>query len=122
MRTCLVTVFVLMMISVAGNAPIDANGVTWGCLVCEEDVYSSSLTPDYYCKQVGNHEQGDGIECHLLCFSGCSCFVPPNPCLNVDVTGGGSGGGSGGGGGGTCNTSGFCPAECFNCSGGGIAY
>lgn len=48
--------------------------------------------------------------------SGNACGV-----VNVPIGGGGGGGsaGSGGGGSNPCQTAGFCPAQCFNCSGGG---
>jgi len=48
------------------------------------------------------------------------CVADGNFCSSIDVNGGGGGGGTGGGGGGgACATTGFCPAECFSCSGGG---
>jgi hypothetical protein len=48
------------------------------------------------------------------------CFEEGNACSVVNVGGGGGGtGGGGGGGGGSCNTAGYCPAECFSCGGGG---
>ena len=48
----------------------------------------------------------------------CCCKVSGSPCTGGSGTGGGGGGGWGGGGGG-CSGSGFCPAECFSCGGGG---
>lgn len=48
------------------------------------------------------------------------CILSGTACTGT--WGGGSGTGGGGGGGGTdptCSTTGFCPAECFSCAGGG---
>lgn len=45
--------------------------------------------------------------------TGLSCTAPPGG------GGGGGGDGDGGGGGGACGSTGFCPAECFTCPGGG---
>lgn len=53
---------------------------------------------------------------------GFHCEEDGNACGVITVHGGGSGGSGGGGSaGGTdpCATTGFCPAECFSCGGGG---
>ena len=50
------------------------------------------------------------------------CYESGSACYGITVGGGGGGGGTGGGGGGCASTGGFCPAECFSCSGGGGVY
>lgn len=65
-----------------------------------------------------------------ICKQGVDIFGKPwctesgTFCSQITVDGGGgSGGGTGGGGGGgggSCQGAGFCPAECFSCSGGGV--
>lgn len=49
---------------------------------------------------------------------GFSCAESGTYCSEINA-GGGGGSGSGGGGGSQCSTTGFCPAECFSCGGGG---
>lgn len=48
----------------------------------------------------------------------CCCNMGGQPCTG-GAGGSGGGGGGWGGGGGACSGSGFCPAECFSCGGGG---
>jgi hypothetical protein len=52
---------------------------------------------------------------------GFTCSESGTFCSAIDADGGGGSGGGGGwgGGGSPCNTSGFCPAECFSCDSGG---
>lgn len=55
-------------------------------------------------------------------FAGFSCVESGTFCSSIDAGGGGGGtGGTGGtgGGSGSCQTSDFCPAQCFSCSSGG---
>lgn len=49
----------------------------------------------------------------------CCCSMGGSPCTGGSGGAGGGGGGGWGGGGGACSGSGFCPAECFSCGGGG---
>lgn len=74
---------------------------------------------DEWCHSVPQGETG-----YTICFSpeeaSCCCSVGGDFCTDITVDGGGSGGGTGGSGGSNpCYTTGFCPAECFSCGGGG---
>lgn len=76
-----------------------------------------------WCKPVLSEETGvtqcrHGV--HVI--GGAWCTESGVFCSTITVgggggTGGGSGGGSGGGN--SCQTSGYCPPECFSCSGSG---
>lgn len=83
------------------------------CEICKANI----LTPDLsWCHPVEQEETGvtrcrDGSDWH-----GPWCFEEGTFCSVVDA---GGGGGTGGGGDNPCQVTGFCPAECFSCSGGG---
>ena len=90
---------------------------------CEVCARSSWLTPwNYLCRPVQDRETG-ATECtnDYEPFSNVtSCFESGDYCTIIVVDGGGgTGGGGGGGEENPCETSNFCPAECFSCSGGG---
>lgn len=98
-----------------------ADGVSatiyYGCLKCK---HNSPVGFGGYCVSVGHEEYGEGTQCNetatgLPWPNHTDCTLSGSPCYNVVVTDGGSGGG----GNNACGTTGFCPAECFSCSGGG---
>lgn len=95
-----------------------AKAQMYGCFYCKP-VAPTGLGAT--CKQVGDGQNGDGWQCRetadLPWPDGPLCTVSGGPCYNVDVSGGG--GSAGGGGSSSCQTMGFCPAECFSCGGGG---
>jgi hypothetical protein len=91
------------------------------CQIC---VRSNWLTPwNRLCRPVEDRESGTTTcETKIEPASGLIyCHEGGDFCAVIDVFGGGGTGGGGTGGGGTnpCQTTGFCPAECFSCSGGG---
>lgn len=108
--------WLLLLLPVAGTASAT---IYEGCYVCQAIGRGGAS----YCRPVGHGEHGDGTRCEeeesLSGPFGPWCSMTPNPCYNVDVSGGGGGGGGGSGGGNACLTVGFCPAECFSCAGGG---
>lgn len=71
---------------------------------------------DEWCQPVRQGDTG-----YTICFSpeeaSCCCSVAGNFCADITVNGGGNGSG-GSGGSNVCETTGFCPAECFSCAGG----
>ena len=90
----------------------------------EDDCYTCNNTAilgiDQECGTPPDYSYGTGTTCHELRINGLptACYTSGFECYRITVNGGG--GGSGGtGGGGSCHSSGFCPAECFSCSGGG---
>lgn len=86
------------------------------CQVCKEGL-SITLTRDY-CK--GANSEDGWMCCREESFGlETFCYESGSACYGITVGGGGGGGGTGGGGGGCASTGGFCPAECFSCSGGG---
>lgn len=89
------------------------------CELC----YWSWLNPSRsYCKIVQEGQTGT-TRCDTFVgnLGDSYCTEGGDFCSVITAGGGGGGGGSAGGGGGTnpCQTSGFCPAECFTCGGGG---
>ena len=84
----------------------------YGCWTCKTIDAENNIAD---CTQVDNNSWGEGIRCKTW----------PTPWYTGCVTEGGScyytetGGGSGGSGGdGSCNyESGYCPVECYSCSG-----
>lgn len=88
-----------------------------GCEVCKY-YFFLGFAP---CRPVEEGETGATICTNHSDISGFSCEESGDFCSSITVTGGGGGGTGGVGGGGSdpCQTSGFCPAECFSCSGGG---
>src|SRR4029077_14351525 len=109
----------LLLFLVLGAGTASATTTTYyGCFICK----STTLTGlGAICDGVGVLQGGDGWECYedntLPWPDGPSCWVAGGPCTN----GGDGGGGSGGtiGGSDSCQTTGFCSAECFSCSGSG---
>jgi hypothetical protein len=89
----------------------------YGCYICKP---VAPVGTGATCRHVSDSQTGDGWKCEeindLPWPDGPLCSVEGGPCYNVD--GGGGGGGGGTGGGETCQTTSFCPAECFSCSGG----
>jgi len=88
-----------------------------GCEYC----YSTWLNPTRsYCKPVAEFQTGvTNCQTFVDNLGGSSCTESGTYCTDITVGGGdGSGGGSGGGSG-SCQYTGFCPAECFSCSGSG---
>ncbi|HEX6904299.1 MAG TPA: hypothetical protein VF789_31610 [Thermoanaerobaculia bacterium] len=89
---------------------------------CEVCGRSSWLTPwNYLCRPAKDKETGaTGCTDNYEPVSNTtSCFESGDYCTVIIVNGGGTGGGGGGEEENPCQTSNFCPAECFSCSGGG---
>jgi hypothetical protein len=86
-----------------------------GCEICEYKFFVG-----FKCRPVAQNEVGS-TNCQLSYspFGGTTCEESGTYCSSIIVGGGGGTGGSGGGDGGSCQTSGFCPAACFSCSGSG---
>jgi hypothetical protein len=87
------------------------------CEICK----NNWLTPwNFLCKPVSDRETGvtDCENDYHPFTNTTSCSEGGDFCAVIDAAGGG-GGGSGGGGSNPCQVSGFCPAECFSCSGNG---
>ena len=102
-----------LLLALAGRASATTY---YGCMKCK---YSSLVGIGAYCVSVGHEQYGQGTQCDetntgLPWPNETTCSISGSPCYNVVVTDGG-----GGGGGSACGTTGFCPAECFSCSGGG---
>jgi hypothetical protein len=89
-----------------------APGATQACELCHV------FFDDESCKTAGPTESGY-TSCTMPEEASCCCTLSGSPCTGGSGGGGGGGGGTGGGGGNQCQTSGFCPAECFSCGGGG---
>lgn len=102
---------VVLVVVFAMGIAASASTTTWeGCFNCSDQGPGS-----HYCE--GAYE-GAGWRCTETDIQGFTvCSITGGACLNPDYGGGGGGGGTGGGG--NCNTSGFCPAECFSCGGSG---
>lgn len=86
------------------------------CQTCEEKT-AITIRRDY-CR-VANAE--DGYTCCRQESFGMEtwCAFGGSACYGISVGGGGGGGGGTGGGGGSCSyQNGWCPAECWSCSGG----
>lgn len=89
-----------------------------GCEICKINLFLGFIP----CRPVTQTEVGSTIcEDKYDIFGGFSCEERGTFCSSINVGGGGGGGGTGGTGGNsnTCQTSGYCPAECFSCRGGG---
>lgn len=105
-RLSLLGVFVLMLL---------LSREAQACEICKY-VFFFGYQP---CRAVSGDEVGATTCTNLYdVWSGFSCQESGTYCSNITVGGGGSGGGSGGGWGGGCSSNGFCPAECFTCTGG----
>lgn len=86
------------------------------CQTCEFALLSNNR----YCMDVVDEETGVTQCIPILTAWGIpvDCTESGTFCSTVNAGGGGSGGSTGGGGG-TCETAGFCAAECFSCPGPG---
>jgi hypothetical protein len=90
----------------------------FACETCVSGLRQILAGGGSWCEAVKEGETGVTI-----CRDGVDSFGKPwctesGTYCSVITVGGGGGGTSGGGGGSACQVSGFCPAECFNCSGG----
>lgn len=100
------------ILAAAASPPLQA----YECEICK-----LSFTGNSWCRAVREMETGV-TQCkdYVANIGGSYCTEDGNACSWVTGVGGGGGGGTGGGGGGSCSSStGFCPAECFSCGGGG---
>ncbi|HBL26171.1 MAG TPA: hypothetical protein DD490_04975 [Acidobacteria bacterium] len=106
-------------IAVACGLLLGSSTEVAACATCEIFSFPGN---SWYCDPVMEGETGAEF-CQTVYdyFSAkYDCHESGNFCSDINAGGGGSGGsGSGGGGGSSCNTAGFCSAECFTCSGGG---
>lgn len=103
---------------------VGAQGAAWaGCGTCQVCKKRENFTiPKDFCA-VADDENGS-MCCSQESFGLATyCTETGSSCYGIVVGGGGGGGGTGGGGGGGCSSSsGWCPAECFSCGGGGGTY
>lgn len=108
----------LLFVLGAGNAGATIT-TYYGCYNCE---YVHLMGPAEDCRPAAPLRGGEGWICYednsLPWPDGPSCWTNGQACTNGG-DGGGSGGGSAGGGSDPCATMGFCPAQCFSCSGSG---
>lgn len=85
-----------------------------------ESIFSGGQS---WCKPVLSEETGvTRCDSGVTVIGGAWCREEGTYCTAITVDGGGGGGGggdTGGGGGSSCQTTGFCPPECFSCSGSG---
>lgn len=88
-----------------------------GCEICKY-IFFLGYAP---CRPVTQNEVGSTICTDQYDpIGGFSCEESGTYCSSIDAGGGGTGGTGGtGSSGGSCQTSGFCPAQCFSCSGSG---
>jgi hypothetical protein len=87
-----------------------------GCEICKYTFFLG-YSP---CRAVTKNEVGSTICTNNYDpIGGFSCEESGTFCSSISADGGGGTGGSGSGDGGSCQTSGFCPAACFSCSGSG---
>lgn len=86
-----------------------------------EDCYWHWLNPSRsYCRPVNEGEVGvTNCVDYVDIYNDSYCTESGTYCSQITAGGGSGGSGSGGGDGDACQTDGFCPAECFSCSGGG---
>jgi hypothetical protein len=94
-------------------------GWAW-CGTCQVCVERTMVTiPSDYCG-VANNEHGNLCCSEQQIGPATYCNLSGAACYGTTVGGGGS---SGGGGGSSCQyVNGWCPAECFNCNGGGVGW
>jgi hypothetical protein len=104
----------LMVVAILGCGFWTLPSPASACEICEY-VFLLGYAP---CKPVGPDDVGSTI-CtdHYDPISGFSCQESGDYCSNITI--GGGGGTGGGSDGGSCQTAGFCPAQCFSCGGGG---
>jgi hypothetical protein len=106
------------LLFVAGASRVSGSTSTYyGCFTCK---YVGLTGIGEVCHGVAPFAGGDGWICHedntLPWPDGPFCWVEGGLCTNGGDGGGGSGSGDGGS---TCQSGGFCPAECFSCGGSG---
>ncbi len=99
-------------------------GAAWAwcgtCQVCREKTIIT--IPADFCG-VANDENGSMCCSEFDSGIGTYCYESGSACYGIIVDDGGGTGGGGGGGGGSCTyQNGWCPAECMNCSGGGVGW
>lgn len=105
---------VLLLVAVAALSVLTATPASAAPFPCNECTYI--VFNGEVCDAVEAEEKG-----RTDCNSTARCILSGSECTGPSSGGGGGGGGGDdtGGGGAGCNTTGFCPAECFTCSGGG---
>lgn len=88
-----------------------------GCEICKVNLFLGPAP----CRSVTEDEVGSTIcQDQYDPIGGFTCEESGTFCSGITVGGGGGRAGGGGGtGGNPCQTSSFCPASCFSCSGGG---
>ena len=102
-----ITVFAFLMIP----------GELLACEICTNPVFTDGMS---WCRPVRQEETGYTICRDEVTVLGTYCMEESGIfCSVVDAGGGGGGSNAGGGGTNPCQTSGFCPAQCFSCSGWG---
>jgi hypothetical protein len=108
----------LLFVLGAGNA-LASITTYYGCFNCKPIHPTSEAAT---CNDAGVLQGGSGWICYedntFPWPDGPACWTNAQACTNGGDGGGGVGG-TGGGGNSTCTTAGFCPAQCFSCSGGG---
>jgi len=113
-----VTIRILLLVGTFILSSLILPAPTQACELC----FWHWLNPTRsYCRALQDRETGTTI-CTTFVdnLGGSDCTEGGDYCTVITVGGGGgSGSRGGGGGGGACQTSGFCPAECFSCSSGG---
>lgn len=91
--------------------------VTQACQVCFWSILNPSRS---YCRAVRDRETGTTIcTTYIDNLGGSFCDEGGDYCSVITVDGGGGASGGSGGGDDPCQTTGFCPAECFSCAGSG---
>lgn len=114
----LVGVGLLLFILGAGNGVAKIT-TYYGCYNCKSIHPTSEAA---ICSGAGVLQGGSGWICYeddtLPWPDGPTCWTNGQACTNGGDGGAGTGG-AGGGGSNPCATNGFCPAQCFSCSGGG---
>src|SRR4051794_27741089 len=105
----------LLLFAAVGFFSLTAPRVAQGCEICKHYFFLGYVP----CAPVKENEVG-ATACtdYYDLFAGFYCEESGNFCTSITVGGGGGGNGGGGSTGGTCQTSGYCPAECFSCSSG----
>lgn len=98
-----------------------AQGSAWAtcgiCQVCQTDT-NVTFARDF-CR-IASSENGSMCCSEQAIGPQTFCSESGTPCYGIVVGDGGGWGGSGGGGGNNCGLqNGWCPAECWSCSGGG---
>lgn len=115
------TLGLLILLALPGMAA--AVTTYYGCFTCDA---VGIVGMGGRCQSVPYNSWGDGWKCFEDESFGLGfpndpmCWTNQEQCYHILAGGGGGGGGGTGGGGSTCqNSTGFCPAECFTCGGGG---